>query len=208
MSKLSPEFYIRSDVVLIARELLGKLLLTRFNGMVTGGIIIETEAYAGTSDRASHAYNWRRTKRTEIMYHQGGVAYVYLCYGIHHLFNIVTNVKDTPHAILIRAIKPSIGIEVILQRRKKNSVDPNLIVGPGTVTQALGILSSHTGTDLTGDLIWLEDIGITIPDEKIEVGPRVGVSYAGEDAIKPWRFQLTNNSSVLTGGMKDEWEKN
>jgi DNA-3-methyladenine glycosylase len=165
------------------------------NDHITGGMIVETEAYAGPEDRASHAYNSRRTSRTEIMFHEGGVAYVYLCYGIHHLFNIVTNVEGIPHAILIRAIEPSDGIDQMLLRRNMKEVSPKLSGGPGTLTQALGIKTTQTQTDLTGEQIWLEDRGFLVPEDEIIAGPRVGVSYAGEDAENPWRFQLKNRSN-------------
>jgi len=190
MTKLPREFYVRPDVVQIAKELLGKFLLSRIQDSVTGGMIMETEAYAGPEDKASHAYNNRLSTRTEIMYHSGGVAYVYLCYGIHHLFNIVTNIEGIPHAVLIRAIDPSDGIDLMLRRRHMKKVAPNLSSGPGTLTQALGIQTSLTGTDLTGNQIWLEDRGIVVLDDQIKARPRVGVSYAGEDAHRPWRFRL------------------
>ena len=153
---------------------------------------MEAEAYAGPEDRASHAYNGRRTSRTEIMFQEGGVAYVYLCYGIHHLFNIVTNVEGIPHAVLIRAIVPIDGIDLMLRRRDKKAVISKLTGGPGTLTQALGIHTTHSGTDLTGYQIWLEDRGIVVPDDQITAGPRVGVNYAGEYTTKPWRFRLKN----------------
>ncbi len=195
MSKLLREFYVRPSVVQIAKDLLGKYLLTRLEDTVTGGMIVETEAYAGPEDRASHAYNSRRTSRTEIMFHEGGVAYVYLCYGIHHLFNIVTNVEGIPHAVLIRAMEPTDGVELMLHRRNMKEVSPKLSGGPGTLTQALGIKTTHTQTDLTGEQIWLEDRGFLVPEDEIIAGPRVGVSYAGEDAENPWRFQLKNRSN-------------
>ena len=195
MSKLLREFYVRPSVVQIAKDLLGKYLLTLLEDTATGGMIVETEAYAGPEDRASHAYNSRRTSRTEIMFHEGGVAYVYLCYGIHHLFNIVTNVEGIPHAILIRAIEPSDGIDQMLLRRNMKEVSPKLSGGPGTLTQALGIKTTHTQTDLTDEQIWLEDRGFLVPEDEIIAGPRVGVSYAGEDAENPWRFQLKNRSN-------------
>ncbi len=195
MSKLLREFYVRPSVVQIAKDLLGKYLLTRLEDTVTGGMIVETEAYAGPEDRASHAYNSRRTSRTEIMFHEGGVAYVYLCYGIHHLFNIVTNVEGIPHAVLIRAIEPTDGVELMLRRRNMKEVSPKLSGGPGTLTQALGIKTTQTQTDLTGEQIWLEDRGFLVPEDEIIAGPRVGVSYAGEDAENPWRFQLKNRSN-------------
>ncbi|MDP6396551.1 MAG: DNA-3-methyladenine glycosylase [Candidatus Marinimicrobia bacterium] len=195
MSKLLREFYVRPNVVQIAKDLLGKYLLTRLEDTVTGGMIVETEAYAGPEDRASHAHNSRRTSRTEIMFHEGGVAYVYLCYGIHHLFNIVTNVEGIPHAVLIRAIEPTDGAELMLRRRNMKEGSPKLSGGPGTLTQALGIKTTHTQTDLTDEQIWLEDRGFLVPEDEIIAGPRVGVSYAGEDAENPWRFQLKNRSN-------------
>ena len=195
MSKLLREFYVRPNVVQIAKDLLGKYLLTRLEDTVTGGMIVETEAYAGPEDRASHAHNSRRTSRTEIMFHEGGVAYVYLCYGIHHLFNIVTNVEGIPHAVLIRAIEPTDGAELMLRRRNMKEGSPKLTGGPGTLTQALGIKTTHTQTDLTDEQIWLEDRGFLVPEDEIIAGPRVGVSYAGEDAENPWRFQLKNRSN-------------
>ncbi len=195
MSKLLREFYVRPSVVQIAKDLLGKYLLTRLEDTATGGMIVETEAYAGPEDRASHAYNSRRTSRTEIMFHEGGVTYVYLCYGIHHLFNIVTNVEGIPHAVLIRALEPTDGVELMLHRRNMKEVSPKLSGGPGTLTQALGIKTTHTQTDLTDEQIWLEDRGFLVPEDEIIAGPRVGVSYAGEDAENPWRFQLKNRSN-------------
>jgi DNA-3-methyladenine glycosylase len=197
--KLDKDFYLNEDVVQVAKDLLGKYLCTKIGGELTSGIITETEAYEGEIDRASHAYGNKRTNRTEIMFAEGGVSYVYLCYGIHHLFNVVTNFKNTPHAVLIRAIKPADGIATILKRRnittdkkpvifvqedKKNK----LAGGPGTVSQALGIKTIHSGLDLTGNVIWIEDRGIKIEKKDILAGPRVGVDYAGEHAGWPYRF--------------------
>lgn len=196
--KLEKDFYLREDVVQISRELLGKYLFTKIDGKISAGIITETEAYAGISDRASHAYNNRRTNRTEIMFAAGGVSYVYLCYGIHHLFNVVTSFKDEPHAVLIRAIQPAEGIKIILERRKLEPSKTNMeqvlsgkrkiAGGPGTVSQALGIHTRHTGLDLTDNTIWIEDKGIHVKAKDIVAGPRVGVDYAGADAKLPYRF--------------------
>ena len=196
MSKLPADFYQREDVLLISRELLGKVLCTNFHGKLTSGIIVETEAYAGVTDKASHAYGGRRTKRTETMYAKGGSAYVYLCYGIHHLFNIVTNKENIPHAVLIRAIQPRDGIEIMLQRRNKKNVDQSLTAGPGSLTRALGITVKDSGTFLMDNLIWLEDQNINYTNQDILSSPRVGVQYAGEDAQNPWRFQVENNPWV------------
>jgi DNA-3-methyladenine glycosylase len=146
--KLSRDFYLRDDVVAISNQLLGKVLCTRLNGDLTKAIITETEAYAGVTDKASHAYGNRRTKRTEPMFGEGGTAYVYLCYGIHFLFNVVTNTSDIPHAILIRAGIPLTGTEIMLERRNKATVDKTLLGGPGSLAKALGITTDHTGLSL------------------------------------------------------------
>jgi len=186
--KLPPSYYLQPDVVKIARDLIGKVLVTKINKQLTSGIITETEAYNGIVDKASHAYGDRRTNRTETMYAHGGLAYVYLCYGIHRLFNVVTNAEDTPHAVLIRAIKPLKGTEIIKMRRGADSLKKGLCVGPGKVTQALGIDLIHNGTNLNGNTIWIEDQDIKIDKKKIKAGPRIGVDYAGEDAKLPYRF--------------------
>lgn len=179
--------------MLIARELLGKRLCTRINGVLTAGIIVETEAYSGTNDKACHSHLNRRTKRTEIMYGPPGFAYVYLIYGIYALFNIVTNHIGQADAVLIRALEPADGIEEMLLRRNLQEPETRLTAGPGLLTQALGINTSHYGTDLTGDLIWLEDTGTRFIDEQIVASPRVGVQYAAEDALLPWRFRVKGN---------------
>lgn len=191
--KLKRDFYVREDVVLIAKDLLGKVLFTKLNGKTTAGIITETEAYAGINDRASHAFGGRRTERTEVMYARGGTAYVYLCYGMHHLFNVVTNQKDVPHAVLIRAVKPFEGIDKIICRRKLKQDAPlhKICAGPGMVSQGLGIRTAHTGENLLGNKIWIEERGIKIPETDIIISPRIGVDYAGADALLPYRFTTT-----------------
>jgi DNA-3-methyladenine glycosylase len=188
MKKLQKEFYENKNVVELARLLLGKKLCTKIGGVYTAGIITETEAYAGANDKASHAYGNKRTARNEVMYHEGGLAYVYLCYGLHHLFNVVTNTKGVPHAVLIRAIKPVDGIEYILERRKHKVLAKNTSAGPGTVSQALGITTKLNGVNLNEDSIWIEDVGISFTKKQITATPRIGVDYAGEDAKLPYRF--------------------
>jgi DNA-3-methyladenine glycosylase len=195
MTLITKDFYTRQDVVIIARELLGKLLATQFDGKQASGIITETEAYEGITDKASHAYSGRRSERTEIMYRIGGTAYVYLCYGVHSLFNIVTNVEGIPHAILIRGIIPVDGIQYMLERTGKKKILKGFSNGPGKVTKALGIHYSHTGFNLTkkpyrkcDSGIWLEDIGYLANQAEINITPRIGVDYAGEDALRPYRF--------------------
>lgn len=189
--KLGRDFYLREDIVCISRELLGKRLCTRLGGRTTSAVITETEAYTGVADKASHAFGNRRTKRTEPMFAEGGIAYVYLCYGIHHLFNVVTGAAGTPHAILIRAGWPVQGAPTILRRRDKATVDEALLGGPGSMAKGLGITTDYTGTSLLGSKIWIEDHGEVVDDEAVVAGPRVGVDYAGEDAERPYRFRFT-----------------
>ncbi len=188
-ARLEPDFYRDDDVIAIARVLLGKVLATAIDGRLTRAVITETEAYAGVTDRASHAFGGRRTQRTEPLFKAGGIAYVYLCYGIHHLFNVVTGPEDVPHAILIRAGAPLDGVATMLRRRGRERVDARLMAGPGTLSSALGIRTSMTGAPLRGDTIWLEDHGIDVPPGDILTGPRVGVDYAGRDAALPYRFR-------------------
>jgi DNA-3-methyladenine glycosylase len=196
MEKLDYSFYKRTDVLAIARELLGKVLVTQFNGVTTAGRIVETEAYAGVQDRASHAYGGRRTTRTEVMFGKGGTAYVYLIYGIHHLFNVVTNKKDVPHAVLVRAIEPLTGIDSMLERSGKQRWDYTLGKGPGNVSKALGITTRYTGWDLTGNEIYIATDGFTPPTDAVLATRRIGVDYAGEDALLPYRFILKDNPYV------------
>ena len=193
MPKLPHAFYQRPDVVTIARQLLGKHLVTQINGTRTAGIIVETEAYHGAADRACHAYPNKCTKRTQIMFGPGGFAYVYLIYGMYSLFNIVTNTEGKADAVLIRAIEPTEGIAEMQLRRNLAKPEKRLTAGPGLLTQALGITTKHYGTDLTGNLIWLEDRDPAISETDILASPRVGVEYAGEDALLPWRFRIRNN---------------
>jgi len=193
------DFYLRQDTVLIAKQLLGKVLFSSIRGNITAGMITETEAYTGINDKASHAFNGRRTARTEIMYRTGGVAYVYLCYGIHSLFNVITSLEDIPDAVLIRGIAPLQGEGIMKSRLAKNTLLPKNGVGPGNVSRLLGILFSHSGIDLcesplaeNNDFIWLQDEGIDVKEKDIISGPRIGVSYAAEDASLPYRFVWKN----------------
>jgi DNA-3-methyladenine glycosylase len=172
---------------------LGKVLVTRTSEGLTSGIITETEAYMGEGDRASHAFGGRRTKRNEMMYAQGGTAYVYLCYGIHHLFNVVVHQAGIPHAVLVRAIRPLEGHSIMVRRRPKALTSSG---GPGTLTQALGIRIQHNGTDLTGGSIWIEDRGIEATGQDIITGPRIGVEYAGDDALLPYRYRFAPSHPI------------
>ena len=192
-NKISKSYYLNSDTLELAKNFLGKKLISNINSNLTSGIIVETEAYLGITDRASHAYNNKITKRTKPMYEEGGIAYIYLCYGAHHLFNIVTHKKGIPHAILIRAIEPLDGIDVMLKRRNIKSLKQELTNGPGKLTQALGITTKHNSIALVGNKIWIEKIGDNIKKKDILSIPRMGVDYAGRDAELPYRFYLKNN---------------
>jgi DNA-3-methyladenine glycosylase len=194
--KIPESYYHSNDVVAISRDLLGKYIFTCIGGVKTGGYIVETEAYNGIIDKASHAYGNRKTPRTQTMFMQGGIAYVYLCYGIHEMFNIVTSVEGQPHAILIRAINPTEGIYTMLHRRNMLVAKPNITSGPGSVAKALGISRKINTFSLQGKDIWLEDNGLTFPDESISSVPRIGVSYAAEDALLPYRFYVKGNPYV------------
>lgn len=194
--KLPRSYYSNQDVLFLAQDLLGKVLFTEINGETTAGIIIETEAYFGVKDKASHAYGGRRTDRTETLYSQGGISYVYLCYGIHHLFNVVTSVKDDPHAVLVRAVEPLIGKEIMERRRNMPASKPAISAGPGSASKALGIDRSFNKKDLTENEIWIEDHGISYTPDEIITGPRIGVAYAQEDALLPWRFFVKENKYV------------
>lgn len=205
--KLPTSFYMRSDVVQIARELLGKILASYFDGIFTAGRIVETEAYNGITDKASHAFGGRRTNRTEVMYANGGAAYVYFCYGIHHLFNVVTNVADVPNAVLIRALEPIIGIEEMLLRTGKKKADYTLTKGPGNVAKALGINTKHTACSLLGNALFIAEDGFVLQEENIIATPRIGVDYAAEDALLPYRFFIQNNK-YISGKKKDNLERN
>jgi DNA-3-methyladenine glycosylase len=194
MQKLNKDFYRQQDVALIARQLLGKIVVTKFNKQITAARIVETEAYAGIIDKASHAYNGRRTERTEVMYADGGVSYVYLCYGMHHMFNIVTNVKNIPDAVLIRGIEPLEGLEVMLQRSHKIKADKQLGRGPGNAGKALGIFTMHSGMPLTGNSIFIADDGII--NTEVMVSKRIGVDYAGAHANWLYRFFIKDHPQV------------
>jgi len=193
--KLLRSFYTRKSVLSVARDLLGKLLVVPApNGHRTSGMIVETEAYRGPQDRAAHSYGGRRTKRTETMYGLGGTAYVFFVYGMYNQFNVVTNNVDSPHAVLIRALEPVEGIEVMRTRRHQHP-DRNLTNGPGKLCIAMGIDRSFDGADLLGKKVWIE-AGTRVPRSQIMAGPRIGIDYAEEWVDKPWRFWIKGNPFV------------
>ena len=196
MKKLPASFYKRENVITIAKELLGKVLVTKWNGVVSSGRIVEVEAYNGIIDKASHAFAGRRTARNEIMYANGGVAYVYLCYGIHHLFNVVTNNSETPHAILIRALEPVKGIDSMLKRVGKKKLDNGLTRGPGNLSKSLGLFTKHSGCSLRSKELFIADDGFVLSKKNIASSPRIGVDYAGNDALLHYRFFIKGNPFV------------
>jgi DNA-3-methyladenine glycosylase len=196
MKKLPLSFYSRKDVVAIARQLLGKIIVTEIDGLVTSGKIVETEAYVALTDKASHSFGGKRTARNEHMYSAAGTAYMYICYGLHQMMNIVTNDKDVPDAVLIRAIEPLEGIEIMLQRTGKVKPDKTLTRGPGNVGKALGIFKHHSGQNLLGKEIYLLDDGYKVTDEMVGISKRIGVESAGADALLPYRFYLKTNQYV------------
>ena len=195
MSKISFSYYQNNDVVFLAKDLLGKLLFSNIDGMISAGMITETEAYNGRTDKACHAYPNKRTKRTSIMYQHGGMAYVYLCYGIHNLFNIVTNKKGVADAVLIRSLEPVNGIDEMLKRRKLDKLLPRLSSGPGSMSKALGINRNHNGISLLEDTIWLEGYR-QFKEKDIVSTTRIGIDYAEEDALLPWRFYVKDNPFI------------
>ena len=196
--KLPREFYTHRNVLRVARELLGKLLVvpTR-NGKRVSGRIVEVEAYRGPQDRAAHSYGGRRTKRTEPMYGIGGTAYVFFVYGMYYQFNVVTNVIDTPHAVLIRAVEPVEGLE-LMRKRRPGQPDHNLTNGPGKLCIALDIDRRLDGVDLLRNRVWLEGAK-RLPPSSIMYGPRIGIDYAAEWKDKPWRFWIRDNPYVSKG---------
>lgn len=182
-------FYARNDVTEVSRDLLGKRLCTLVDGRFTAGFICETEAYCGRNDKACHANNGKLTTRTEVMFGEPGHAYIYLCYGVHHLFNVVTNRKGLADAVLIRSIIPDTGIELMKERRGTDNLK-NLTNGPGKFSQALGITTSLNRTSLNCPPIWIEHSGLEIETDQIHSSKRIGIDYAGKDADKLWRFTI------------------
>lgn len=196
MRKLSQEFYAQTDVVSVAKQLIGKIVVTHFDGALTSGRIVETEAYVAFVDKASHAYGGRRTARNEQMYATAGTAYVYICYGMHQMLNVVTNAAEVPDAILIRAVEPLQGIETMLQRTGKKNLDFTLTKGPGNVGKALGIFKIHSGIHLLDDDIYIMEDEHHIKPALIASSARIGIDSAGEDAALPYRFYVKGNKYV------------
>jgi DNA-3-methyladenine glycosylase len=196
MKKLPIHFYKRTDVILIAKELIGKIIVTHFNGQITSGRIVETEAYIGLTDRASHSFEGKRTARNEHMYAAPATTYVYICYGIHHLFNVITNAKGMPDAVLIRALEPVAGTDIMLERTGKKIPGNNLTKGPGNAAKALGISKSHSGINLLKDDIYIADDGLIVDEHLIGISRRIGIEGSGDAVLKPYRFYIKGNRFV------------
>jgi DNA-3-methyladenine glycosylase len=196
MKKLPLSFYARKDVVSISKDLIGKIIVTNFDGIITSGRIVETEAYIAFTDKASHSFSGKRTPRNEHMYSAAGTAYVYICYGMHQMLNIVTNENNIPDAILLRAVEPLQGIDQMLKRRGKKESDKTLTQGPGNVGKALGISKLHSGFSLLGNEIYLTEDHFKISLEQIGKSSRIGVESAGKDAKLPYRFYVKGNPYV------------
>jgi DNA-3-methyladenine glycosylase len=196
VKKLPQTYFKNTDTLFLAKNLLGKVLATQFEGVFTSGRIVETEAYLGEGDRASHAFGGKRTQRTEPMFLAGGYAYVYLCYGLHHLFNVVTHKINVPHAILIRAVEPLEGIDAMQLRRRNPKPFTRLTKGPGSLSEALGIKTTHSGLVLGNNSLFIADDGFCFDNHLIKTSTRIGVEYAGEDAGLPYRFFIHGNPFV------------
>ena len=196
MKKLSHSFYKRTDVITIARELLGKIVVTNIDGIRTSGRIVETEAYVAFTDKASHSFGGKRTAKNEHMYSSGATSYIYICYGIHQMLNIVTNEKDIPDAVLIRALEPMEGIEEMLKRTGKIKPGNSLTRGPGNVGKALGLFKHHSGISLMDDTIALYEDKFDLVETAIGSSKRIRVDYAGDDALLPYRFYIKSHPFV------------
>ena len=188
IKKLGESFYNRTDVNLVARDLLGKILVTKFDGQLTSGRIVETEAYSGINDRASHAFGGRRNERLEPIYSKAGTVYMYICYGLHHLFNVVTNKSGIPHCVLVRALEPLQGIDIMLGRTGRVEAGHSLTRGPGNLSRALGLNKMHSNGNLLSDEIYISDDGTRYGEDELRITTRIGIDGAGPDALLPYRY--------------------
>lgn len=190
--KLARNFYLRSGL-LVAEDLIGKQLVHHSPEGTTKGIIVETEAYIGPDDAAAHSYRSRNTQRTAVQYGLGGYTYTFTIYGLHTCMNVVTNGRDFPEVVLIRALQPTAGVELMQERRKKQSIY-QLCNGPGKLSQAMGITKSHYGVDLCGDELYIESVGGLPPT--VSATKRINIDYAGEAVHYPWRFVLRDSKFI------------
>ncbi|TVR86109.1 MAG: DNA-3-methyladenine glycosylase [Saprospirales bacterium] len=194
---LDSSFFEENNAIDLAVDLIGCSLHTSIGGEVTSGLIVETEAYCAPEDRASHAWQNRKTPRTEVMFESGGLSYIYLCYGIHHLFNVVCGSEGLPHAVLIRGIEPLEGVSTMLKRRDMSRPETRLTAGPGCLSRALGLTVAHSGKNLHPDYgIWLEKRKHVSDSPEIISTTRIGIDYAGKWKDKPWRFYLKDSKWI------------
>lgn len=193
MRSIPRDFYER-DTLTVARDLLGKHLVHASPEGTTIGRIVEVEAYMGPGDAAAHSYKGLRSSRTEVMYGAGGHAYVYLIYGMYNCFNIVTNTVERPEAVLIRALEPVEGLE-LMRKRRKTELLKNLCSGPGKLCTAMDITREHNGMDLTGDSLYLLHSD-SLSESEISATPRMNIGYAGEAKDYLWRYLIKENKFV------------
>lgn len=200
MEKLARTFY-QEDSLVVAKAMLGAILVHETSQGKMMARIVETEAYGGVTDRAAHSFGGRRTPRVEVMYGEAGFAYLFMIYGIHFCFNVVTNERDVPQAVLVRAVEPLSGVDAMALRRYGKALDAltkrerdNLTNGPGKLCQALGLDRQHNGVDLCGDTLYLTE-GDGRPFSTVST-TRIGVDYAGPAKDYPWRFYIAGNAHV------------
>lgn len=192
--RIEREFYMR-DAVTVAKDILGKIIVKKDDkGKIFSGRIIEVEAYMGIFDKASHSYGGKRTKRTEVMYKEGGYSYIFLIYGMYECFNIVVEAEGNPQAVLVRGVEP-LENKNLMQEKRKVKREKDISNGPGKLTKALGITREDNGVDLVNDKnIWIEDDGYKV--KEIVETTRIGIDYAEEDALKPWRFYIKDSEFI------------
>ncbi|MEP7195012.1 MAG: DNA-3-methyladenine glycosylase [Saprospiraceae bacterium] len=195
---LNEDYFLNEDVCFLAKNLLGKMLITKIDNFYTSGIIVETEAYRGPDDKASHSYLNKITPRNTTMYNHGGCSYVYICYGVHYLFNVVTAPADKAHAVLVRAIEPIEGIEIMMKRRSHATFQNTITKGPGSLSMAFGINKLHNNILLhkVNSTIQIHDIQKNYLESEIDQSTRIGVESAGESALWPWRFFIKDSKFV------------
>lgn len=195
-SRLARSFY-QQDPVTVARQLLGCTLVHIVDGQRLAGRVVETEAYLGVEDKAAHSYGGRRTARVEPMYADGGTSYVFFTYGMHHCFNVVTQEKNEPTAVLLRALEPTEGITSMQTHRAAARRERDLCNGPAKLCQALGIDRKSNARDLTTDkALWIESASVQTSEDEIVASPRVGIAYAEEWVDKSLRFTLRDHPCV------------
>lgn len=195
MHKKYPRDFYLQDTFDVAKKLLGSYLYSSIEGELTGGMITETEVYLGGIDKASHSFNYRRTKRTEIQFDVGGHAYIFIVYGMYPQLCVVTGPKDVSDVVLLRSLEPVVGIDIMKKRRNSEKLE-SLTNGPGKLCIALGIKKDHYGEDLCGNRIWVSPPEKELDSTEIISTKRIGIDYAEEYADKLWRFYIKDNKHI------------